>query len=428
MAILTFDDSANDAGHAKMAGRLTKTATARQVRKVGLLASAGMLAAPLFIEESLLPLLWRQTLSMYVHDHGFLALGLSLAAGAMAIGGLRRDALALPSGEELARATAIVARQPDAAAGLVRLGDKSLLFSECGEGFIMYARQNNALVALFDPVAPQYLWAPLALRFMEEARSRGCRPVFYQVSADFLPIAVDTRCKVLKLGEQAVLDLERFSLAGGRWLNLRRAINRAERDGLIFEMVAPEGVPAIMDELASVSQAWLATQNAGEKGFSLGIFRPDYVSAGPVAVIRVEGKIVAFANILTASSDGDAFIDLMRHVPGVHRGVMDLLFVRIMESLRDQGFRRLNLGMAPLAGLSEHGQAPLWNRVGARIFQKGERFYNFRGVREFKSKFDPHWRPRYLAAPGVGFPAAALLDVTLLIGGGLKSVLRKSGI
>lgn len=423
MAILTFDQSETRPRPV----RPFWTEATRHARKAGLLASAGILAIPLLIEESLLPLLWRQTLSAYAWDHGPLALGLSVAAGALAVGGLgrlRRDAI-IPSSEDIARALAIVARHPNAAAGLVRLGDKSLLFSECGEGFIMYGRQNRALIALFDPVGPRHLWAQLALRFMEEARAQGCRPVFYQVSPDFLPIAVDTRCKVLKLGEQAVIDLQAFSLAGGRWLNLRRAINRAERDGLTFEMVAREGVPAIMDELSVVSQAWLATQPAGEKGFSLGVFKPDYVSAGPVAIIRLEGKIVAFANILKDASDGDAFIDLMRHVPGAHRGVMDLLFVRIMETLKGQGFLRLNLGMAPLAGLSAHGGAPLWNRIGARIFQKGGRFYNFRGVREFKSKFDPQWEPRYLAAPGIGFPAAALFEVTLLIGGGLKSMLKK---
>ena len=422
MAILTFDQTESRARPRRPVSVTVK----RRLRKVGLLASAGVLAIPLLLEESILPLIWRQTLSGYMIDHGPWALGLSVAAGALAVGGLgfmRRDAIAAPTQPDIARALEIVARHPNAAAGLVRLGDKSLLFSECGQGFIMYGRQNRAMVALFDPVGPQELWAPLAQRFMEEARTQGCRPVFYQVSPAFLPIAVETNCKVLKLGEQAGIDLGSFSLAGGRWLNLRRAINRAERDGLTFEMVAREDVSDILPDLKQVSDAWLATQSAGEKGFSLGVFSADYLTASPVAVIRLNGKIVAFANVLT--SYGDAFIDLMRHTPGVHRGVMDLLFVRIMESLRDQGLRRLNLGMAPLAGLTPQGKAPLWNRIGAQIFQKGERFYNFRGVREFKSKFNPHWEPRYLVAPGLGFPAGALFDVTLLIGGGLKSVLKK---
>ena len=55
----------------------------------------------------------------------------------------------------------------------------------------------------------------------------------------------------------------------------------------------------------------------------------------------------------------------------------------------------------------------------------GENFYNFEGLRKYKEKFDPVWRPRYLAAPdGLGM-AGALLDVTALISGGVRNVLRK---
>lgn len=190
-------------------------------------------------------------------------------------------------------------------------------------------------------------------------------------------------------------------------------------------MLMQDDVPAVLDELLSVSSTWLDAQNAAEKGFSLGTFQPHYVAAGPVAIIRLEGRIVAFANILSASSHGDAFIDLMRHIPDTHRGMMDLLFVRIMEHLQAAGFRTLNLGMAPLAGLSTHNKAPLWNHVGERIYRNGERFYNFRGVRSFKDKFDPEWQPRYLVVSGRGMPVISMFDITMLIGGGLKGILRR---
>lgn len=330
-----------------------------------------------------------------------------------------------PSPEDMERALAVLATDANASAGLVRLGDKRILFSNCGAAFVMYARHGNSLVALFDPVGPQHLWPQLLERFLATARDAGCRPVFYQVSKAFLPHAFDSGLHPYKLGEQAVVDLTRFDLKGGSWLKLRRSINRAERDGLQFSMLTAEEVPAVIDELLSVSRAWLASHNASEKGFSLGTFDPAYVTAGPVAVIRLEGCIVAFANILEAGQHGDAFIDLMRHVPDTHRGMMDLLFVRIMEHMKARGFVTLNLGMAPLAGLADHHHAPLWNRIGREIFEFGERFYNFRGVQAFKSKFDPVWQPRYLVVSGRGLPLGPLFDVTMLIGGGLRGILRR---
>ncbi len=97
-----------------------------------------------------------------------------------------------------------------------------------------------------------------------------------------------------------------------------------------------------------------------------------------------------------------------------------------MDHLKQTGVTQLNLGMAPLSGLSDHAGAPLWNHIGKQVFEKGERFYNFKGVKTFKSKFDPEWQPRYLIAGGFGLPVSAMLDVTLLIGGGLRGVFARA--
>jgi phosphatidylglycerol lysyltransferase len=384
------------------------------------------LGVSVFLEENLVRLGWSLLLSNS-DIHAPTGLALTLLVGTLATTRLRRPRRCRkpPASDEMNRALEILATQPNASAGLVRLGDKKLLFSDCGNAFIMYAQQGRSWVALFDPIGPGSAWAGLTLKFMEHARKSGCRAVFYQVSPDFLPLTVESGLKPYKLGEQAVVDLTKFDLKGGTRIRLRRAVNRAVRDGLEFSMIEANDVPAVLDELRAVSRTWLTAQNATEKGFSLGTFQPQYVAAGPVGVIRIEGRIVAFANVLSTGSAGDACIDLMRHLPNAHQGMMVLLFVRIMEHLRAAGFRTLNLGMAPLAGLSTHSKAPLWNHVGERIFQNGERFYNFRGVRLFKDKFDPEWQPRYIAVSGRGLPVVSMVDVTMLIGGGLKGILRR---
>ncbi|RKX47420.1 MAG: hypothetical protein DRP64_01095 [Verrucomicrobia bacterium] len=47
----------------------------------------------------------------------------------------------------------------------------------------------------------------------------------------------------------------------------------------------------------------------------------------------------------------------------------------------------------------------------------GELFYNFQGLRRYKGKFNPQWRPRYLASRGGTQLSAELLAVTMLISG-----------
>ncbi|WP_183719464.1 bifunctional lysylphosphatidylglycerol flippase/synthetase MprF [Rhizobium sp. BK060] len=355
-------------------------------------------------------------------------LGISIISSAIAIFSLLRPVAVKPepaSTDALQRAVDIVEKQRFADANLVRMGDKSIMFSEKGDAFIMYGRQGRSWIALFDPIGERSAIPELVWRFVESARAAGCRAVFYQISPALLSHCADAGLRAFKLGELAVADLKTFEMKGGKWANLRQTASRAQRDGLEFEVIAPENVPAAMDALAAVSNAWLEDHNAKEKGFSLGAFDPDYIVAQPVGILKREGRIVAFANILITAAKDEGTIDLMRFSPDAPKGAMDFLFVQIMEYLRDQGFSHFNLGMAPLSGMSKREMAPVWDRIGSTVFEHGERFYNFKGLRAFKSKFHPQWHPRYLAVSGGGNPMLALMDATFLIGGGLRGVVRK---
>ena len=95
---------------------------------------------------------------------------------------------------------------------------------------------------------------------------------------------------------------------------------------------------------------------------------------------------------------------------------MEFLFLRLCEILKAEGCRWFDLGMAPLSGLSASEAAPFWHRLGGAIYEEGVPSYNFKGLRGFKSKLQPVWRPRYLAIAGGGSPALLLLDATRLIG------------
>ncbi|GGD93997.1 hypothetical protein GCM10011390_10900 [Aureimonas endophytica] len=355
-------------------------------------------------------------------------LGVTILAICVAVWSLLRPAVARPvppTAQSLDHAVAIVEAQDSADGNLVRMGDKNILASPDGRGFIMYAKQNRSFVALFDPVGPRDCWQELIWRFIEMARTEGCRAVFYQVSPEGLSFYADAGLQAYKLGELAIVDLADFHLTGGKRANLRQSVTRGARDGLVFEYVPPEGTAAIMDELEGVSDAWLDHHNTREKGFSLGGFDRAYIASQPVALLRVEERIVAFANVLVTGTKREGSIDLMRFSPDAPKGAMDFLFIKLIEHLKAEGFETFNLGMAPLSGMSERQIAPIWNRVGRTVFEHGERFYNFRGLRAFKAKFHPSWQPRYIAVSGGINPVLALMDATFLIGGGLKGVLTK---
>jgi phosphatidylglycerol lysyltransferase len=141
-------------------------------------------------------------------------------------------------------------------------------------------------------------------------------------------------------------------------------------------------------------------------------------------------EIVAFANLWCGASGGEISPDLMRRSSRAPRGVMDFLFIQLLLWGQREGYSMANLGMAPLAGLASPALgrpelAPLWSRAGAFLYGRGEQFYNFQGLRAFKSKFSPIWMPRYMASPGGFALPRVLANVTTLISGGVTGIVHK---
>ncbi len=331
----------------------------------------------------------------------------------------------IPTQDDLDLAAAIVRRQPSPEAGLALMGDKALMFSDDREAFVMFARQGRSWVALFDPVGRPESWPGLIWRFVETARQHGGRAVFYEVGPEHLALYADAGLTAFRLGESARLDLAAFDLTGPRRAQFRNALRKGERSGLDVDIVAVEDVPAIIDELNAISDAWLAHHKVREKGFSLGAFARGYVSLQPVARLRKDGRTIAFATLMMTDLKHEISFDLIRFLPTAPNGAMDFLILKLILLFKEQGYEWLDLGMAPLSGFRDSRAATIWNRVGRAVFEHGERFYHFQGLRNFKDKFDPEWRPRYMVVSGGLNPLIALADVTVLISGGVRGVVSK---
>jgi phosphatidylglycerol lysyltransferase len=332
-----------------------------------------------------------------------------------------------PTVAELEKAGRVVAAQPHTDASLALLGDKSLLFSDDDSAFLMYGVEKRSWVALGDPIGAPERWDELAWRFREMADEHGGWTVFYQASPDALPIYIDLGLTLLKLGEEARVPLAAFSLDGGNRKGMRRTVKEVERTGAAFEIVPAAGAAALMPELRRVSDAWLEEKRTREKSFSLGRFDESYLAHFPLGLIRREagGPIVAFANIWRTDSREELSVDLMRHTPDAPRGVMEYLFIQMLLWGQHEGYGWFSLGMAPLSGLEPHPLGPRWTRLASLLFRHGEHFYNFRGLRQYKEKFDPVWAPRYLASPGGLVLPRVLTNVAALISGGLRGVVAR---
>jgi phosphatidylglycerol lysyltransferase len=326
---------------------------------------------------------------------------------------------------DLERARPIIERSVRTHANLAYRGDKALLFSPEGNAMLMYGRRGKSWIAMGDPVGPDDEARALARRFCDECLRQGAWSVFFEVRPEHLEWYFDLGLTLTQLGEEARVELAGFDLRAPGLARVRQARAKLARAGCRFEILPRDAVPAALPALKRVSQAWLARKATREKGFSNASFDESYLTFFPLAVVRKDDEIVAFANLWQGAGREELSVDLMRHLPEAPNGVMDLLFSALMEWGRGEGYRWFNFGMAPLSGLRAGAGAPLWHRLATFAYRHGEHFYNFKGLRAYKEKFRPVWTPLYLASPGGAALPAVLLDVTALIAGSYSGIFSR---
>ncbi|WP_051244101.1 bifunctional lysylphosphatidylglycerol flippase/synthetase MprF [Azohydromonas australica] len=338
-----------------------------------------------------------------------------------------RPAIAVACAEDIEHARRIVERSPCTYANLVLRGDKAVLFSQARDAFLMYGRSGRSWIAMGDPVGDAAGGRELLWRFHDLCDRYDGWCVFFEVRGQRRAEYAEQGLVLTPLGEQARVDLTRFDLALPAHAGLRQARNRLLRCGYRFEIVPCEAVPPLVPALRELSDAWLRAKATHEKGFSNASFDARYLEQFPLALVRGEEGIVAFANLWCGAGRQELSVDLMRRLPTAPRGSMDFLFSELMLWGRTQGYRWFDFGMAPLSGLDARRDAPIWGRIGTLLYRHGEHFYNFEGLRHYKAKFNPVWEPLYLASPGGVALPAILVDVTALMAGSLAGIFTRFG-
>jgi phosphatidylglycerol lysyltransferase len=351
----------------------------------------------------------------------------AIALAAFAVARLLRPARIPPpaaSPEDLASLVPVVAASPRASAQLVFLGDKSLIFDETRTAFIMYGVSGRSWVSLGDPIGPVAESVKLIEAFAYEADRHGGWPVFYRVGPTLLYLYLEYALAVVKLGEIARVPLVEFSLDGAKRRNLRRVWRKAIDDGCTFEIVPPERHDELLPELEPISDAWLEEKGAREKGFSLGRFDPAFIAHCSLAIVRQNGKAIAFVTLWRSGNKGEIEVDLMRYA-NAPPGIMRYALIESMFWAKQQGYAQFNLGAAPLSGIRTTTVTPLWNQMSLAVRGVGERYYNFQGLRDFKEWFYPEWEPTYLVSPGGSRRPIIMANIASLISRGIRGVVSQ---
>jgi len=299
--------------------------------------------------------------------------------------------------------------------------DKAYFFSPSGRSFLAYRMAGSFAVVLADPVGPEEEVSGIIRSFRVLCEENDWGLAFHQTLPDFLPQYRDEGFKKLKIGDDAIVDLDSFSLDGKRMKHLRHHVNQFEREGIRAAFHEPPVPDAVMAAISEVSDDWLRIPGRRERGFTMGAFSVDEVRRTPVfAAVGPNGRVLAFMNVIRSYAPGETTIDLMRHRRDAPEGAMDFLFVKLFEAQKQRGFTRFSLGMAPMAGFREGEEAGAEERSVQYFLQRLNFLFSYTGLLQYKAKFATHWEPRYTVYRNIfDLPrlAMALTRVSELKGG-----------
>jgi phosphatidylglycerol lysyltransferase len=278
--------------------------------------------------------------------------------------------------------------------------DKSFFFGPGASCFLAYRAAWGFAIVLGDPVGRPEAVEPTLRGFGDFCAGNGWRVAFHQAGPDLLDTYRALRYDVLKVGEEGIVDLGVFVSRTANGSSFRRVRNRGEKLGLRVERSEPPLSRELLDELEAISNEWMSLPGRRERGFTLGRFVRNEIAVTPVFVGRdSSGRALAFMNQIPCWPPGDTTIDLMRHRADIPNGTMDFLFHEAMTSLATR-HRRFSLGLAPLAGVGDRPGASLEERAMHQIYERLNRFFSYKGLRSYKSKFEPIWEERFLVYQG----------------------------
>ncbi|WP_416975184.1 phosphatidylglycerol lysyltransferase domain-containing protein [Streptomyces sp. 4F14] len=285
--------------------------------------------------------------------------------------------------------------------------DKAVVFSPSGKAAVTYRVVSGVMLASGDPIGDVEAWPGAIERFMDEAKAHSWTPAVMGCSETGGEVWTrETGLDALELGDEAVVDVADFSLAGRAMRNVRQMVKRIERAGYetrvrrIRDLSTPE-----LDRIRRAADDWRGTST--ERGFSMALGRIGDPADGDCLIATAHkaddptdayGDLKAILHFVPWGQDG-ASLDLMRRDRSADPGMNELLIVAALQAAPKFGITRVSLNFAmfrsALARGEKIGAGPVlraWR--GLLVFLS--RWFQIESLYKFNAKFQPRWEPRFV--------------------------------
>lgn len=268
---------------------------------------------------------------------------------------------------------------------------------EINSGYMSYRVVDGVAMAIGNPCVGDNLNLFID-KWLTFSRQRDWMNAFYQIQGEFVNVLKEMNFHFIPIGVEALIKLDEFNLEGKKMQELRSAQNRAQREGWVIKRFSP----ADWEKVKMLDRSWLKAHGSKEIGFAMGKSSLKYLSeTRTMLVFDKENNLLAYLNSIELAGNNSRTVDLMRRNPDFHaKGVMEVLFLHEILQAKEDGKTYYDLGLSPLA---EMDKSLADNKIAFNllklIYEKQNKYYDFKGLHHFKSKFSPIWEQSFLAYP-----------------------------
>ena len=284
--------------------------------------------------------------------------------------------------------------------------DKSVVWTKNRKGGIAYRVQSGVMLASGDPFGPLTLWQEAIEEFLQTCLTHGWTPAVMGASErggrKWMDVA---NLAAIEIGDEAIIQVEDYSLEGHTMSNVRQTINKAKREGFTCKSQLIKDLTQEDRELIKAkAQEWRG--NSVERGFSMAMDRFMGEIDNPALIILgyLEGKLVGFLYFVPWGKVGYS-LDRMQRAPEIPVGLTEMMIDAAVTFCAEHKMKSISLNFAAFRSVIERAEkinaGPLL-RTLRTLIRITSGWFQIDTLYRFNSKFNPDWQARYLLYPSVG--------------------------
>ena len=278
--------------------------------------------------------------------------------------------------------------------------DKSVLFSPSGKAAVAYRVVGGVSLASGDPIGDVEAWPGAIDRWLDQAREHAWVPAVMGASEEGGTVYSRHGLNALELGDEAIVEVDEFTLEGRAMRGVRQAHKKVGRAGYTVRVRRHADIPDDeMQTLLERADTWRDGQT--ERGFSMALGRLGDPDDGQCVMLEChdgQGELRALLSFVPWGREGLS-LDLMRRDRDSDNGLLEFMVIELMGQADGVGIKRVSLNFAMFRAVFERGSklgaGPVL-RLWRSVLMFLSRWWQIESLYRANAKYRPIWEPRYL--------------------------------